>query len=172
MKMVNKLRAFIDKVLTKMRLIKYKELILYIIVGGSTTVVDWVIFTAFALFVPPVGDGFILRISPNIIAYSVAWLGSVIFAYIMSRLFVFEQTGEKIIPQFAKFFVSRIMTLALSIVGDIILCGVLDMNKFAAKVIISVAVVIINYVTSKLIVFRKKKKAEEEKEEETENGQN
>ena len=174
MKMVNKLRAFIDKVLTKMHLIKYKELILYIIVGGSTTVVDWVIFTVFALFVPPVGDGFILRISPNIIAYSVAWLGAVIFAYIMSRLFVFEQTGEKIIPQFAKFFVSRIMTLALSIVGDIILCGVLDMNKFVAKVIISVAVVVINYITSKLLVFRKKKAAEAEKsgdETENENGQ-
>lgn len=155
--MVNKLRAFIDKVLTKMHLIKYKELILYLFVGGGTTAVDWVIFTLFSLFVPPVGDGFILRISPNIIAYSVAWLGAVIFAYVMSRLFVFEQTGEKIIPQFAKFFVSRIATLALSIVGDIILCGVLDMNKFIAKLIISIAVIVINYVTSKLIVFKKEK---------------
>ena len=169
--MVNKLRAFIDKVLTKMHLIKYKELILYLFVGGGTTAVDWVIFTVFALFVPPVGDGFILRISPNIIAYSVAWLGAVIFAYIMSRLFVFEQTGEKIIPQFFKFFVSRIMTLALSIVGDIILCGVLDMNKFLAKVIISVAVIVINYVTSKLIVFRKKKAAETAADTETEDGE-
>jgi len=169
--MVNKLRAFIDKVLTKMHLIKYKELILYLFVGGGTTAVDWVIFTLFSLFVPPVGDGFILRISPNIIAYSVAWLGAVIFAYVMSRLFVFEQTGEKIIPQFAKFFVSRIATLALSIVGDIILCGVLDMNKFIAKLIISIAVIIINYVTSKLIVFKKKKAAENADETERENGE-
>ena len=67
------------------------------------------------------------------------------------------------------------MTLALSIVGDIILCGVLDMNKFVAKVIISVAVVVINYITSKLLVFRKKKAAEAEKSEdetESEDGQN
>lgn len=171
--MVNKLRAFIDKVLTKLHLIKYKELILYLFVGGGTTVVDWVIFTIFALFVPPVGEGIILRISPNIIAYSVAWFGAVIFAYVMSRLFVFEQTGEKIIPQFAKFFVSRIMTLALSIAGDIILCGILDMNKFVAKVIISVAVVIINYITSKLIVFRKAKQEEKKDgENEAEDGQN
>lgn len=158
--MVEKLRKFIDKILTALHLIKYKEVILYLIVGGGTTVVDWVIFTVFALFVPPLGNegDFVRRISPNILAYSIAWLGAVIFAYILSRLFVFEQTGEKIIPQFAKFFGSRILTLVLSIVGDIILSGLLGMNPFIAKAIISVAVIIINYITGKFLVFRKKKK--------------
>lgn len=172
--MVEKLRAFIDRVLTKMRLIKYKELILYIIVGGSTTVVDWAIFTLFVLFVPPVGEGFILKISPNIISYAVAWLGAVIFAYVMSRLFVFEQTGEKIVPQFAKFFASRILTLALSIVGDMIFSNLWGTEKYqvlVAKVIISVAVVIINYITSKLIVFKKKKTEEIPTDTEDKNGE-
>lgn len=168
--MVEKLRKFIDKILTALHLIKYKEIILYLIVGGGTTVVDWVIFTVFALFVPPVGGEFVQKISPNILAYSIAWFGAVIFAYVLSRLFVFEQTGEKIIPQFAKFFVSRIMTLVLSIVGDILLSGLLKMNPFIAKAIISVAVIIINYITGKFLVFRKKKKADAEaaKQDETE----
>ncbi|MBO4428737.1 MAG: GtrA family protein [Clostridia bacterium] len=168
--MVEKLRKFIDKILTALHLIKYKEIILYLIVGGGTTVVDWVIFTVFALFVPPVGGEFVQKISPNILAYSIAWLGAVIFAYVLSRLFVFEQTGEKIIPQFFKFFVSRIMTLVLSIVGDILLSGLLKMNPFIAKAIISVAVIIINYITGKFLVFRKKKKADAEaaKQDETE----
>jgi len=157
MKMIEKLRGFIDKVLTKLHLIKYKELILYLIVGGGTTVVDWIIFTVFALFVPPIGGEFVRKISPNILAYAVAWLGAVIFAYILSRLFVFEQTGEKITTQFPKFFGSRVMTLVISIVGDIILSGLLDMNPFIAKAIISIAVIILNYVTSKLLVFKKKK---------------
>ncbi len=155
--MVEKLRKFIDKVLTKLHLIKYKELILYLIVGGGTTVVDWAIFTVFALFVPPIGGEFVQKISPNILAYAVAWLGAVIFAYVFSRLFVFEQTGEKITTQFPKFLGSRVMTLVLSIVGDMILCGLLHMNAFIAKAIISIAVIIINYVTSKLLVFNKKK---------------
>ena len=168
--MVEKLRKFIDKILTALHLIKYKEIILYLIVGGGTTVVDWVIFTVFALFVPPVGGEFVQKISPNILAYSIAWLGAVIFAYVLSRLFVFEQTGEKIIPQFFKFFVSRIMTLVLSIVGDILLSGLLKMNPFIAKAIISVAVIIINYITGKFLVLRKKKKADAEaaKQDETE----
>ena len=173
--MVNKLRAFIDRVLTKLHLIKYKELILYIIVGGSTTLVDWAIFTVFVLFVPPVGAGIILEISPNIISYAVAWLGAVIFAYVRSRLFVFEQTGEKIVPQFAKFFVSRLATLAISIVGDMLFSRFWGTEKYQvliAKVIISVAVVIINYITSKLIVFKKKKEENKDGEDEAENGQN
>ena len=140
-----------------MHLTKYKEKILYLFVGGGTTVVDWVIFTIFALFVPPVGGEFVQKISPNILAYSIAWLGAVIFAYVLSRLFVFEQTGEKIPTQFLKFVGSRVLTLILSIVGDMLLSGLLKMNPFIAKLIISVAVIIINYITGKFLVFRKKK---------------
>ena len=160
--MVEKLRAWLDRVFEKMHLSKYKEKILYLIVGGGTTVVDWVIFTVFALFVPPVGGEFLRKISPNILAYSIAWLGAVIFAYVLSRLFVFEQTGEGIPTQFIKFFGSRVLTLVLSIAGDMLLSGWLKMNPFIAKLIISVAVIIINYVTGKFLVFRKKKKAPED----------
>ena len=173
--MVEKLRAFIDRLFEKMHLSKYKEKILYLIVGGGTTVVDWVIFTIFALFVPPLGSegDFVRRISPNILAYSIAWLGAVIFAYVLSRLFVFEQTGERIPTQFLKFIGSRVLTLILSILGDMLLSGVLKMNPFIAKAIISIAVIIINYITGKFLVFRKKKKeaSEEQAGTESEDGQ-
>lgn len=159
--MTQKLRALIDKILTALHLIKYKEQILYLAVGGGTTVVDFIVYTLFVLFVPPVGGEFIQRISPNILSYAVAWFVAVIFAYVFSRLFVFEETGEKVLPQFLKFFGSRVITLAISIVGDIVLCGdyalVPVKNPFLAKIIISVAVVIINYITSKLLVFNRKK---------------
>ncbi|MCQ2435964.1 MAG: GtrA family protein [Clostridia bacterium] len=157
--MIDKIRAFVDKVLDKMHLLKYKELILYIIVGGGTTVVDWIVFAVLTLFVPETG-GWIQTISPNIISYSAAWLCAVIFAYVFSRLFVFENTDGRIVPQFARFFASRFATLVLSIMGDILLCGDHALfpigNVWIAKVIISVAIVIINYITSKLLVFNKK----------------
>lgn len=159
--MVTKLRALIDKILTALHLIKYKEQILYLAVGGGTTVVDFIVYTLFVLFVPPVGGEFIQRISPNILSYAAAWLVAVIFAYVFSRVFVFEETGERVLSQFLKFFGSRVITLALSIVGDVVLCGdyaiVPVKNPFWAKIIISVAVVIINYITSKLLVFNSKK---------------
>ncbi|MBQ0126229.1 MAG: GtrA family protein [Clostridiales bacterium] len=158
--MVQKLRDLIDRIFTKLKIIKYKEQILYIIVGGGTTVVDWIVYALFVLFVPSVGGEFIKRISPNILSYSVAWLCAVLFAYVFSRLFVFEMTGEKILPQFVKFFFSRVLTLVLSIAGDVVLCGEYALipikNAFIAKLIISVAVIIINYITSKVFVFKKK----------------
>ena len=55
-----------------------------------------------------------------------------------------------------KFVGSRVLTLILSLVGDFLLTGLLHMNEFLAKLIISVAVVIINYITSKLLVFNQK----------------
>ena len=82
-----------------------------------------------------------------------------IFSYFASRALVFEPTDEKVFSQFAKFFGSRVLTLIISIAGDILLSGnyrVVDIeNPFIAKLIISVAVIIINYITSKWLVFTK-----------------
>ena len=164
--MIKAINKFVDKILTALHLIKFREQILYLAVGGMTTAVDWVVFTIFALFVPSVGGEFIKKISPNILAYFVAWFAAVIFAYFASRIFVFKQTDEKVVTQFAKFFGSRALTLVFSIVGDILLCGEYAIwkinNPWIAKLIISVVVIIVNYITSKLLVFTKKKTASTE----------
>lgn len=168
--MIKKLNALIDFILKKLKLIKYREQIIYIGVGGMTTVVDWLIFWVFEKFIPPVAGEFINKISPNIIAYAVAWFGAVIFAYVCSKLFVFERDDEAtsfekegIVSQFIKFFLSRFGTLVLSIVGDFVLCSEtvgIELNAYLVKAIISVAVIIINYITSKFLVFNKTKKEE------------
>ena len=162
--MTKAINRLVDTILTKLHLIKYREQILYLIVGGMTTAVDWIVFTVFALFVPSVGGEFLRKISPNILAYFVAWLAAVIFAYFASRVFVFKQTGEKVITQFAKFFGSRVLTLVFSIVGDMLLCGEYAIWKISspwiAKLIISIVVIVVNYITSKLLVFTKKKSSD------------
>lgn len=156
--MIKKINEFIDLILTKLKLIKYKEQIMYLFSGGGATVVDWGVYALFVLFIPPIDLGeFINTISPNFIAYCISWFMAVLFAYFFSRLFVFEDTGEKPIKQFVKFFFSRFLTLVFSIVGDMILCGWLKMNAFVGKLIISVVVIIVNYITSKLFVFNKRK---------------
>ena len=176
--MVDKIRALIDKILAALHLIKFKEIIMYLIVGTLTTGVDWVVFFVFSKFVPPLfTDTFICKITPNVLAYSIAWLCSVIFCYIMSKLFVFKETGEHVSTQFAKFFWTRFLTLVLSIlIGDVLLYGdyaiVQLKSVYLAKLIASVVVVIVNYITNKFLVFalskRQKAKMEKEKSEEKE----
>ena len=109
------------------------------------------------LILPQFGGAFFERF-PNAVEYSVAWAAAVVFAYFTNKYLVFEAQGRSF-AEFCKFVLSRVFTLAVSLAGDALLCGVLDMNKYLAKLIIAVVVVILNYITSKLLVFAKKKPA-------------
>ncbi len=153
--LVRFLNRIIDAVLNAFHLTKYKEQIMYLFVGGSTTLVDWMIFTVLELMLPDLPLPF-LKNFPNAIEYTAAWAGAVLFAYWASKYFVFQTAKQEGITQFFRFVSSRVLTLLLSLAGDFILTGILKMNAFLAKVIISVAVVIINYITSKLLVFNQK----------------
>ena len=152
----------IDAILKLLHLTQYKEQIMYLFVGGATTVVDFVIFYILNLLIPDLSAiAFFVRF-PNAIEYTAAWAGAVLFAFWASKYFVFETAKKEGFSQFAKFVGSRVLTLLLSLVGDFILTGIFHMNELLAKVIISVAVVIINYITSKLLVFNKKEAITEE----------
>ena len=165
--MVRFIHRIADAVLGFLHLTKFKEQIMYLGVGVLTTLVDWAVYAVFVIFVPSVGGEFLQRISPNILSYTIAWLAAVIFSYFASRLLVFQPTDEKVSSQFLKFFGSRALTLALSIAGDIFLSGDMAVikieNPFIAKLIISVAIIVINYVTSKWLVFSGKSTGEEKK---------
>ena len=150
----------IDAVLKLFHLTKYKEQIMYLFVGGATTVVDFVIFYVLNLCIPDLSAIAFFARFPNAIEYTAAWAGAVLFAYWASKYFVFETAKKEGFAQFLKFVGSRVLTLLLSLVGDFILTGLLHINELIAKIIISVAVVIINYITSKLLVFNKKEDAD------------
>ena len=158
--MVKWIHKIADAVLGCLHLTRFKEQIMYLGVGVLTTLVDFAVFIIFNMFVPSIGGEFIASISPNILAYTIAWFVAVIFAYAASKALVFKPTNEKISREFLKFFGSRVITLVISIAGDILLSGSYALvkieNDIVAKVIISVAIVIINYITSKLFVFTKR----------------
>ena len=129
---------------------------MYLFVGGGTTVVDWIIFTLLVFMLPDLSALPFFNHFPNAIEYTAAWAGAVLFAYWASKYFVFENAKKEGFSQFMRFVGSRALTLILSLVGDFLLTGLLLMNEFIAKLIISIAVIIINYITSKLLVFNKK----------------
>lgn len=144
---------------------KYREIIVYVIVGGLTTVVSWVakflfnfIFYAGTAFPTP---------TQNLVLSIVNWVAGVAFAYPTNRKFVFESKDPKILPECIKFVLSRVSTLILdAVVMQILVAAGLDL--YIATLISAVLVVIANYVFSKVFVFKKKDAGAENKEKDTE----
>lgn len=144
---------------------KYKELILYVIFGGLTTLVN---FASFKIFNMILGEEYYL------ISNVIAWFISVIFAYVTNKLFVFESRSWKakiISKEIFSFFTARIFSFAVEEFGLYALVDLLGFDKYSidifgfvlggkmiSKIILAVIVVILNYFFSKLVVFRKKNK--------------
>lgn len=134
--------------------IKYKSIIIYIIVGGLTTVVNWVVYYF---------NYFVLGLSYKI-NNPIAWAAAVIFAYFPNKYLVFENREEgRGLIQFVKFVGSRVTTLVIEQVLLWVLVEGEIVAEVYAKIVISVIVVILNYVFSKILVFGRsgKQKPEE-----------
>lgn len=149
----------IDVVLQALHLTKYREQIVYLFVGGGTTVVDWVVFAILFALLPDLSHLPFFNIFPNAIAYTAAWAAAVLFAYWASKYFVFveaEQTNGS--SQFFKFVASRVFTLLLCLATEFVFVTLLHVNELIVKyAICTVLNIVINYITSKLLVFKKKK---------------
>ena len=149
----------IDVVLKALHLTKYREQIVYLFVGGGTTVVDWVVFALLFAFLPDLSHLPFFNAFPNAIAYTVAWAAAVLFAFWASKYFVFvEAEKTKGFSQFFKFVASRVFTLLLCLATEFVFVTLLHVNELIVKyAICTVLNIVINYITSKLLVFKKNK---------------
>lgn len=136
---------------------KYKSIILYILFGGLTTVVDWsVSFLLYYLW----GDA--IEATPWLIhgADVIAWVAAVAFAYVTNRLWVFESKRRGFLPilgEIGAFAGGRVVTLVLQEILMAIFFTWLQFNEYVVKIVAAVLVVILNYFISKIFVFRKGK---------------
>ncbi|MBQ8496990.1 MAG: GtrA family protein [Clostridia bacterium] len=155
-RVVNKV---IDVVLKALHLTKYREQIVYLGVGGGTTVVDWVVFALLYALLPDLSHLPFFNVFPNAIPYTAAWAAAVLFAYWASKYFVFVDAEKtKGISQFLRFVASRVFTLLLCLGTEFVFVTLLHVNELIVKyVICTVLNIVINYLTSKLLVFKKKK---------------
>lgn len=125
-----------------------KEVFFYLLFGGLTTLINIVSYYICA----ELG-------ASTPFATTVAFLLSVLFAYVTNRKFVFESRASAIRPillEMWKFFSVRIATYFVDLGMMILLVDILTVNKLLSKIAANVVVVILNYVASKLFVFRKK----------------
>ena len=135
--------------------IKYREIIVYLIVGVLTTLVAWgckflwnFIFYAGTKF-PTVAQNSVLSVVENV--------SGIAFAYPTNRRWVFQSKNPNILAEFVSFVGSRAATWILGWLLNMLLVNVLGVSVFISTVVVGVLVVIGNYVFSKLLVFRKKK---------------
>lgn len=128
---------------------KYRALILYVIFGGLTTLVN---IASFYVLERMLGV-------PTVPATCVAWVLSVLFAYVTNRRWVFESKENSrrgILREMGSFFLFRLLS-GLMDVGIMYVCvDLLGWNSMVVKVASNVLVIIVNYVASKLVIFRQR----------------
>jgi len=91
----------------------------------------------------------------NLASNTVAWILSVMFAFITNKIWVFKSKSfqnELVLRELITFVVSRLSTWLLETVIMFVGVDILKGYWLIAKVIASVLVVILNYVFSKLFI--------------------
>ncbi len=151
------------------------ELILYVIMGLLTTIVNYVVYfgaTRFlgidiamkkwltamnsALGTQLLTWGFDL-IVPNVIA----WVIAVLFAFFTNRKWVFKSEkkgGKAVVGELMYFAGGRLISLVLFDVALFaLITNVFGINDLISKLITNIGVVIFNYFVGKFFVFKKNK---------------
>ena len=128
---------------------QYREVINYLVFGGLTTVVNIVSFYIMD----------IMGIN-TYVNNTIAWVLSVIFAYVTNKLFVFESktsNRKELTKEIGSFFAARLFSYAVDMIGMYLFVSILFINKMISKVVMNIIVIILNYIFSKLFIFNQYK---------------
>ncbi len=133
----------------------YRELIVYIITGGITTLINFAVFWLCK-------DLFGIHYA---VSNVLAWLAAVVAAFVMNKWIVFRDAHtdvRTVIVQFLGFAGLRVASGALETGLLVVFVEYLHFNEDIVKLFVAVLVVILNYIFSKLLIFRKKKEEQTE----------
>lgn len=128
---------------------KYREIILYILFGGLTTLINLLLYNIMYYYMK----------SSNLLSTIVAWLFSVLTAFFTNKQIVFGSSSwnlKILLKEGVRFFECRIGTGILEIIFMYMTVDILGWSGFIMKLIVNVIVIILNYVASKMIIFSKK----------------
>lgn len=141
---------------------KHSEMILYIIFGVLTTVVNFVVFWLLSRLI---GEKLYL------INNAFAWVVAVAFAYVTNKLFVFESkswNAKIVTKEVVEFLGARLFSLAVEEGGLWLFVSIFGFDKISlelasfvisgqiiAKIILAVIVIVLNYIFSKFVIFKK-----------------
>lgn len=127
---------------------KHWDMVSYLFFGVLTTVVNYLVYL-------PLYN--LLGISAAV-SNMIAWAAAVAFAYVTNKPFVFKShdwSMQTVLPELGKFVGCRAASGTMETALVFLTVDVCGWDGNIWKLIISVVVVILNYVSSKLLVFRK-----------------
>lgn len=159
----------IDKLFTR-------EIVTYVLSGIFTTVVNLATFyISKKIFISIGWDGVFNKLASSagfekilallgsgtdyLDATLLAWIMAVIFAFITNKIWVFESKSWKPAvagKEFTAFMGARVFSLLVELLGMFVMVTMLNWHELLAKTLVGIAVVIINYILSKLFIFKNK----------------
>ena len=126
---------------------KYKSIINYLFFGISSTIINIVTYQlCYKIFE-------IKNIPSNIIA----WIITILFAFITNKLWVFKNDVNDfkgIFKEFVVFIGCRILTGIFDMIIMYIGVDLLSFNSLIIKMLSNIIVIILNFIFSKLIIFK------------------
>lgn len=128
---------------------RYQDVLLYLIFGALTTVVNYLVYLPCYNLMGMGGAA----------SNAISWVVAVAFAYLTNKPFVFKSNDwslKTVGPELMKFVGCRLGSGAAETAILYVAVDLLGGNGNLWKIITSVLVVILNYIASKLLVFRKK----------------
>ncbi|RHV84735.1 GtrA family protein [Clostridium sp. OF09-36] len=128
---------------------KYGEIVRYLVVGVLTTVVS--LGTYYGCVFTFLNPQSALQLQ---LANVISWIAAVTFAYVMSRIYVFQSKRKNVIQEILSFYSSRLLTLLIDMAIMFTMVTLCGMNDKLAKLVVQVVVTVANYIFSKMFVFR------------------
>lgn len=126
-----------------------REGVAYLVFGVLTTLIDYVISNALYYGVH----------IDSVPAQSVGWVAAVLFAFVTNKWWVFRSYTLKVREvwaEFVSFVLCRVATFLFNLAAIFVMVDVLKMEFFICKLLISVVVVVLNYIFSKILIFAHK----------------
>lgn len=140
------IRGFVDKLRND---VSYrKHIITYLLVGILTTIVSLGSFWLIRKALPFINENI-----ANIASIALA----ILTAYASNRKYVFKSTEKNIFKEFVSFCSGRLVTMLVETVSFYVFATFLGLDEMLVKIAISVVIVILNYIISKVFVFKNRK---------------
>lgn len=127
------------------RLIKDQR-VLFLLVGGANTAFSTALFAGLVLLGPKV---------PSVVSLGIAWVVSLVLVFFIYRRLVFRVSGNGW-RDFLRFTSVNVGSLLLNMGALALLADVLGLPAIPTQIVITVLVVIFNYVGHKHFSFRRR----------------
>ena len=129
--------------------LEHQEGMRYLIFGGVSTVINIIVF----VLLEKIGLS-------TLVSNTIAWIISVIFAYITNKMCVFNvrvNNKKELLIEISSFLGCRIFTLIIDEIYMYITIDIFKFNSILMKIISNIIVIILNFIFSKIFIFKKNK---------------